>query len=198
MYIQIWQLECIEKCFYEQYGSAANDNDFLTNEQIENKIAAEISSLENSGNYARLNAFVQKSKTVPTKGMERDLKILNGIRKYFAYLNGTEFSPLERAKFKFNRILLENELKENRHIIRDYRPCSPRQQEILVNLGLQEDIAEILPMCRYSDVYDELKQDNEFKNLFYDSKQEEARQEALDPDEREKRKFDDDEYNLEF
>lgn len=180
MYLESWQIDSIERCYTEKYC------DTLTAEEIAIKVEVEIESLENSNNYNRVKAFYEMSKSIPTKGMEKDMKVLNGIRKYFSYLNGAEYTPLERAKYRFNRFALECELKKNRSLIREYRPCTPRQQEVLLNMGCDKELVSILPMCRYSQVFEELKQDNQMIILFNEETL--KKNQWLDPDSRDKEK----------
>lgn len=192
MYLSTWQINAIERCYYEKYSENEDPLDNKPEEEINNMIEAEINSLENSDNYSRVSKFMEKAKTIPTKGMLNDLENLN---KIFAFMNlkerNKEFAPLKACEYKFNRFKLEMVLKENRSLLRSHKLMTPRQKETLINMGLDAKIAEIVPQSEFENYYSMLKDSNLVEDLFDDETLEKNRKTWLDPDTRESRKYDD-------
>lgn len=179
MYLSEWQCAAIEKCYIEKYS------ELKTKAEINEMVEAEISTIEDENDFERISLFVRKSKTIPTKNMEKDLESLNKVLQYIALQKREKFTPLERCEYKFNRAKLETLLKENRALLRSHKFMSPRQIEVLVNMGLDSELAEILPQAEFENYYLMLKDSNLIEaDLFDEEKMESNRKKWLDPDRR--------------
>lgn len=154
MYLSTYQIDCIFNCYKEKYANVK------TEEEIEKMAESEVCTIEDSNDYKRASAFMEKAKKIPTNGMTKDLEILNNFREYKALAEKTEFVPINREDYKFKRAELEKLLKDNRVVIRGHQSLTPRQKEVLVNMGINPEIIHLIPRSKYEEIYNTLKDIN--------------------------------------
>ena len=151
MYLSTYQIDCIFNCYEEKYRGIRTDA------QITEMAEREVNDIEDSNDYKSASAFVNKAATIPTKGMLKDLEILNHFREWESRVKKTKYEPIEEKEFRFRRSELETILKKYRIVIRNHVPITERQKEVLIKMGINPEIVHLVPRNKYEEIYDTLK-----------------------------------------